>query len=132
VLIDTNVAIHLRDGAEAAVVRLAAMEAFPLLSIVSRVELEGGVYRDPARAPLLRPRLDLLLESLAVLPFGDPEAAAYGSIVERSGFSRVRILDRMIAATALVHDATLITFNGADFRDIAGLRLEEWPLGTGG
>ena len=32
----------------------------------------------------------------------------------------------MIVATALVHDLTLVTMNGADFNDIAGLKLEVW------
>jgi predicted nucleic acid-binding protein len=33
----------------------------------------------------------------------------------------------MIAATAIVAGATLITMNAQDFRGIDGLRLEAWP-----
>jgi len=33
----------------------------------------------------------------------------------------------MIAAAALVHDLTVITMNGNDFRDVPGLKLEIWP-----
>ena len=42
------------------------------------------------------------------------------------GYSRRKLLDRMIAAQALVHRATLVTLNEDDFRDIPGLHLESW------
>ena len=53
-------------------------------------------------------------------------ADAYRKIVRQSGFSRRKTLDRMIAATALVNNATLVTANGPDFADIPGLALEIW------
>jgi tRNA(fMet)-specific endonuclease VapC len=56
----------------------------------------------------------------------DAAADAYGSIVAHSGYSRPKLIDRMIAAQALVHRATLVTFNADDFRDIPGLQLESW------
>jgi tRNA(fMet)-specific endonuclease VapC len=43
-----------------------------------------------------------------------------------TGYSRRKVLDRMIAAQALVDEATLVTRNGDDFRDIPGLTLLEW------
>ena len=42
-----------------------------------------------------------------------------------AGYSRRKLLDRMIAAQALVHRATLVTFNPDDFSDIPGLSLLE-------
>lgn len=53
-------------------------------------------------------------------------AEQYGTIVTQNGFSRSRIIDRMIAATALVHGLTLITTNGPDFSKIDGLNLLVW------
>ena len=126
VLIDTNIAIHLRDGDAATNDRLRSLDSLPLMSIVSRVELEGGVYSRPALAPQRRTALDILLRAIAVLPFEPPMVDTYGRIVAACGYSRPRILDRMIAATALVHDLTLVTINGDDFRDIPGLKLEVW------
>jgi tRNA(fMet)-specific endonuclease VapC len=35
-------------------------------------------------------------------------------------------MDLMIAATALVHDLTLVTHNTQDFVDVPGLRLVDW------
>ncbi|QYE34775.1 PIN domain-containing protein [Polymorphobacter sp. PAMC 29334] len=126
-LIDTNIAIHLRDLHDAVTERVASLDSLPLLSIVSRVELEGGVIRFSELREFRRSRVDSITRNLTVLDFGVPELAAYRRIVEVAGYSRPRILDRMIAATALVHDLTVITMNGSDFRDAPGLKLEIWP-----
>jgi predicted nucleic acid-binding protein len=125
-LLDTNVAIHLRDGDEVVTAKVAALTGAILMSVVSRVELEGGVYRDLAQASVRRPRLDAILAALPVLAFDDTAADAYRRIVESAGYSRRKILDRMIAAQALVHRATLVTRNAADFQDVHGLDLLAW------
>ncbi len=97
-----------------------------MLSVITRVELEGGVYRDPAQAGIRRPRLDAMLVTLPVLAFDETAADAYRQIVEAVGYSRRRLLDRMIAAQALVHRATLVTLNAGDFRNVPGLDLLPW------
>lgn len=125
-LLDTNVAIHLRDGDPGVTARVAALDGAVLLSIVTRVELEGGVYREPAHAALRRARLDAMLAAIPTLAFDDAAADAYGAIVAQAGYSRRKLLDRMIAAQALVHRATLITGNENDFADVAGLQLLAW------
>ncbi|HWU81107.1 MAG TPA: type II toxin-antitoxin system VapC family toxin [Caulobacter sp.] len=125
-LLDTNIAIHLRDGDPFVSAKVAALEGAVLLSIISRVELEGGVYRDPREVGVRRARLDVMLDALPVLDFGHEAADAYRAIVEAAGSSRRKILDRMIAAQALVHRAALVTRNAADFQDIPGLVLVAW------
>ena len=125
-LLDTNVLIGLRDGDPAVTGKVAALDGAILMSIVSRVELEGGVHRDPAQAGLRRPRLDALLAALPVLAFDDEAADTYRTIIESAGYSRRKLLDRMIAAQALVHRATLVTQNPADFQDVPGLDLLAW------
>ena len=47
-LLDTLVAILLRDGNPPVTQKVAVLEGVVLISIVTRVELEGGVYREPA------------------------------------------------------------------------------------
>lgn len=125
-LLDTNVVIHLRDGHPGVRNGLTALGGPLMVSVVTRVELEGGLLRDPSQAALRQARLDAILASLQVHPFDDACAAAYRRIVGAAGYSRRKILDRMIAAQALVHDATLVTLNAADFGDIPGLKLLAW------
>lgn len=125
-LLDTNVAIHLRDGHPATSDRIASLTDAVLMSVVTRVELEGGVYRDALYAPLRRQRLDVLLRAIPTIAFDDAAADAYATIVASAGYSRRKVLDRMIAAQALVHRASLITMDPDDFNDIEGLRLLAW------
>ncbi len=127
-LIDTNVAIHLRDGEPAVSARFAALPLQPMMSVVTRIELEGGVYRDPAEAAVIRARLDLALAQIDILAFTAAEVAVYGSIVEGRGYSRAKVLDRMIAAQAIVAGATLATLNPRDFRGIPDLQVLDWSV----
>lgn len=125
-LLDTSVAILLRDADSDADSWLAALDSVPALSVISQVELEGGVLAKPQLAAKRRAALDLLLLTLPVLPFDAACVAAYRGIIETAGYSRRKIIDRMIAATALAHRLTLVTLNGADFADVPGLDLEVW------
>lgn len=125
-LLDTNVAIHVRDGDAMVAENVAALGGGVLMSIVTRVELEGGVYREPDYAAIRRARLDVMLGAIPTLAFDDLAAETYGRIVADAGYSRRNLLDRMIAAQALVHRATLVTLNSADFADVPGLSLLIW------
>jgi tRNA(fMet)-specific endonuclease VapC len=122
-LLDTSVLIPLRDGDNATNDALAALEGSFCTSAVVQVELEGGVARDSAEVELRRLMLDNLLSGLEVLPFDQKCAETYGKIVVTAGYSRRKILDRMIAAQALVAEATLVTLNPEDFCDIPGLKV---------
>ena len=82
----------------------------------------------PVITALRRAKLDVLLSTLDIIDFSEAMARVYGSIVERSGFSRRKIIDRMIAATAIVAGLPIITTNEADFADIPGLELDVWAL----
>ncbi len=125
-LLDTDVAIHLRDGDPAVTAKVAALDDAVLMSIVTRVELEGGVYREPAHAPVRRARLDAIFAAVPTLAFDDEAADAYCAIVASAGYSRRKLLDRMIAAQALVHRASLVTMNAGDYADIPELALLAW------
>jgi predicted nucleic acid-binding protein len=121
-LIDTDVAIHLRDGSPMVSERIATLDDVPAMSIVTLAELVAGAANDRLRTALLQ----RLRQSIPVLPFQEAEADAYGEIVARLGYHRRKVLDRMIAAQALVAGRRLITINGRDFAEVEGLDLEVW------
>ncbi|QSF53940.1 PIN domain-containing protein [Brevundimonas fontaquae] len=123
-MLDTSVAIHLRDGDPIIRAQIEEADDTLVFSIITVVELEAGFL--DGEAELRRARLAALLETISYRPFDDRDAAAYGRIIRRTGYSRRKVLDRMIAAQALVDEATLVTRNGEDFRDIPGLTLLEW------
>jgi tRNA(fMet)-specific endonuclease VapC len=125
-LVDTNVAIHLRDGDQAIMTKVAALDDAVLMSVVTRVELEGGVYRTPEFASIRRARLDAILAAIPTLAFDAAAADIYGAIVSLAGYSRRKLLDRMIAAQALAHRSTLVTMNCGDFSDIPDLKMLAW------
>ncbi len=125
-LLDTDVAIHLRDGDSVVTEKVGALDGAVLMSIITRVELEGGVYREPAYAQIKRARLDAILAAVPTIAFDNAAAEAYGAIVASAGYSRRKLLDRMIAAQALVHRASLVTMNTDDYSDIPGLLLIAW------
>lgn len=126
ILIDTDVAIHWRDKHPDVEARLRLLQAPPFLSFFSRVELLNGVYKEPSLAALRAGRLRRLLNQSATLPIGAATLAAYETIIATTGYSRRKVNDRLIAATALEHGLTLVTMNAADFRDVPRLVVEDW------
>ncbi len=82
----------------------------------------------PGLSTQRRAKLTIMLATLDVLDFTAEMAEIYGHIIQQIGYSRRKIIDRMIAATARAGDLTLITANGADFAEIPELKLEVWPV----
>jgi predicted nucleic acid-binding protein len=126
VLLDTDVVIHLRDGDAWVDAQVRGLSPPLHISAITRIELENGVWRESEWAKLRRDALDQILTIVTTLDFGTEEIAAYGRILSSAGFSKRKTADRMTAATALAQDLPLVTFNGRDFRDVAGLNLIEW------
>jgi tRNA(fMet)-specific endonuclease VapC len=125
-LIDTNIAIHARDGTGAVLDKLAENDGSVLLSALSLAELQRGLYKDVRDTAVRQIRLDILLRHIPVLPFDAAAAVAYGRIIAQCGWVKGRDYDRMIAAHAITTSSILVTDNGDDFRDIPGLSVENW------
>jgi predicted nucleic acid-binding protein len=125
-LLDTSVVIPLRDGEPDVMARARALGSAPYISILTAVELEGGVYRDLAHADPRRAALDALDGKLDIIPFDERELAAYREILAAVGYNRARVVDRLIAATALANGLALATRNARDFQDVPGLVVEAW------
>ncbi|CAN5280712.1 type II toxin-antitoxin system VapC family toxin [soil metagenome] len=123
-LLDTSVAVSLLEDDDRTLHNVENLEGPLLLSVVSQVELAGGLAGPGGAARAVK--LATFLRGVDVVDFKADSAAAYEGIIRAVGFSRRKVLDRMIAAQALVHRATLVTLNADDFRDVPGLDLLEW------
>jgi toxin FitB len=132
-LVDTDVIREIRKGERAhdgvrEFFEVASRDAIPLyLSVVSMGELRIGVERlrhrgDIKQADLLERWLRRVTQSYAdaILPFDEETAHVWG---------RLRVpnpenpLDKQIAATALIHDLTVVTRNTEHFAP-TGVRLK--------
>ena len=138
-LLDTNVVSELRR-AQRADARVAAWAAsIPagdiFLSAITILELELGVLsverRDAAQGAILREWLEK-----QVLPrFGDRVLAV--DLAVARACARLHVPDRkaereaLIAATALVHDLTVVTRNVADFITTGARLLDPWKADRG-
>jgi predicted nucleic acid-binding protein len=58
-LLDTSVATEVRDRSQAILDKLDQLNGRFAISVITRVELEGGVHREPTSAALRRQRLDV-------------------------------------------------------------------------
>ena len=124
--LDTNIAIEVGNLNEPVLERFLANAQSTFLSVLCLMELERGIAIRPALAVKRRARLEVLLETVPVVTFDNAAAEAYGKIIAQTGWNRSRDFDRMIAAHAIAADCTLVTANEDDFRDIPGLKIENW------
>jgi toxin FitB len=120
-LLDTNVLSELRKGARADVnVQrwLASVdENFIFLSVLVTGEIRRGIEairkRDPRAATALARWLDNLMQAHSdrVLPVDAATADEWGRLDARGSLP---VVDGLLAATAQVHDLTLVTRNVED------------------
>ena len=120
-LIDTNVISELRKGDRCDVnVRAwyAAVEETDIfLSVLVLGEMRRGIKqvrrRDPQQAAVLKGWHAATTQSFAgrILPIDETTTEAWGSM---SALRPVPVVDGLLAATATVHDMTLVTRNVAD------------------
>lgn len=120
-LLDTSVAIdHLRGSSPAVDLLSGLIEAeeVVLASEVVRFELLAGVREKEVEA------LEQFFSALSWVPVGEEVARTAGSLAQshRRAHSGIDDADYLIAATALLLDAELLTTNVRHFRMIAGLK----------
>ena len=129
-LLDSNTISYYFRGDPQVVPRLRALSPADIgLPAIVEYELRYGLMRLPAEAA--HPRLaalTALLRPLQILPF-DSECAAQAARIrvelEAAG-TPIGPHDTLIAATALRHQATLITRNGREFSRVTGLQWLNW------
>ena len=89
----------MRDGDAADTGRVSPLDDAILMSVITRVEPEGGVHRVATDAPARRIRLDVLLRAIPTLAFDDASAEVDGTIVAQAEYSRRKLLDRSTRAS---------------------------------
>lgn len=110
-LLDSDVLIDYLRQRPAAVAYLEGLTVVPLLSVVGIAELFSGV-RDGQE----RTQLASLIADTQVLEIDERIATQAGLRRRQYRLShRPELPDMLIAATAIVHNATLVTLNGKHF-----------------
>jgi hypothetical protein len=129
-LFDTNVVSTSRRGSAEVRQRLASIPIDQtFVSVISLGEVMKGVekqrLKDDRYAELLRiwlGRMTVQYE-MRILPVSKEVALAWGIIA--AGRTR-GVADALIAATAIVHDLTLVTRNTRDFDDLPLKLFNPW------
>lgn len=115
---DSTVLIaHLRGDDRATALLIARPREERLVSVVSRVEIEGGM-RSAERADVAR-----LFGVVTMVPVSDAIAQRAGAHLRahRRSHQGIDLADYLIAATVDVHDAVLATLNVKHFPMFKGL-----------
>jgi tRNA(fMet)-specific endonuclease VapC len=118
-MLDANALILLLDLNDRVLHRASqCLEDDLCVSAIAYAEVARGTVI--GKAPE-RDLLDRAVQTIPVVPFDTAAAHLYAQLP----FRRHRF-DRLIAAHALVLDLTLVTANTTGFRDVRGLRVEDW------
>ena len=129
-ILDSNTVSYYFRGDPQVVPRLQALPPADIgVPAIVEYELRYGLLRLPPTAA--EPRLlalTQLLRPMHMLPF-DSECAAHAAriraVLEVAG-TPIRPHDTLIAATALRHQATLVTRNVREFSRVPGLQWVNW------
>ncbi|MDB5694387.1 MAG: twitching motility protein PilT [Alphaproteobacteria bacterium] len=119
-LLDTNICIYVLADAESLAAKRVAEceEGSAVASAITYAELLRGIR---SAGPEDEAKLESFFQHVPVVPFGEAQAQAYAGLpFRRSSF------DRLIAAHALALGLVLVTNNIRDFKDVPGLKLENW------
>ncbi len=131
ILLDTNICIYVINARPPAVLARFRQHRLGEIGVSSVVaaELAFGVAKSGSARN--RQALEMFLAPLAVLPFDDAAAWAYGTLraeLERRGTS-IGGLDTLIAAHAISRQAQLVTHHTREFAQVPGLQLADWASG---
>ncbi len=124
-LVDTNIAIYLLSGrlpSNAAAFLKPILDLECSLSIVAKIELLGWQFptsKDELKA------VDFIANS-TIIPLTDVIAE---KAIEIRKSKKIKLGDAIIAATALIHQLTLLTRNETDFNNLPGLKVTN-PFNT--
>ncbi|MBI2267224.1 MAG: type II toxin-antitoxin system VapC family toxin [Armatimonadetes bacterium] len=123
-LLDTDVLIWFLRGRKETRAVFQEIEAggIPLCSALSVLEIMFGVREKEEKVTRY------LLRSLRVVPVGEKEAEKAASLMRdyRKGGITLDLVDAVIAATCLLHDLVLVTYNRSHY-PMPPLKLFKMP-----
>jgi tRNA(fMet)-specific endonuclease VapC len=127
--LDTNTCIDLLRGRSprlsARILELSPAHVVVPSLVYAELLLGAELSAEPQRN---RRFIDQLVAPMRMLDFGVEAAAAYASIraaLQHDG-QLIGPNDLIIAATAVAHQALLVSANVREFRRVPGLRVEDW------
>jgi len=128
-LLHTNVLSDFVRGEQSVMARLR-QEAPPqvAVSVVTEMEVEYGLARNPNLAPRVREAMRMLLNTISVLPFEreDARVAAQLRASLNTQGTPIGAYDVLLAACALRRGLKIVTHNAREFARVGGLGLEDW------
>jgi tRNA(fMet)-specific endonuclease VapC len=130
ILLDTNVVVAFLNGDKSVLKRMRAEIDKVALSTLVAAELDYGAKVSQKSEENLE-KLYRLVDIVRVIPFDIECARIFGTIKSklRSLGKPTGEVDALIASTAMAHEAILVTANKKHFQNIAGLKVEVWPVG---
>lgn len=127
--LDTNICVRFLRGEKKVVGRLLSADENDDLRIPAMVEGElfYGVEKSECRDEN-REKVKSLLSLLTVIHTDDETMKKFGELKARAEAAGKRVddADVLIAATALRHNALLVTGNARHFSRFDGLVIEDW------
>lgn len=130
-MLDTDICASVMRGPSNILAR--RLQAVPItqqvISVVTLAELQSGV-RLSHHPKQNQAALDAFLVHVIILDWARPAVAHYAYLrahLHRKG-QMIAANDLMIAAHALAQNATLVTNNEQDFRQVPSLKLANWTV----
>ena len=135
-LLDTDTLTHLHAGNSNLVERLKSVADIEVgITIITKVEILRGridyLLKAETGANLLKAqellfRTEELLNDLAIVPINQAASIEFDRLRGVSKFRKIGRADLLIASITLANRATLVTRNLRHFKQIPGLRVENW------
>ena len=136
ILFDTDTLTHFSHGNDNVRRRIAAAgEAELAIAVVTRNEvlrgradslLKAADENELRKAAERFQRTEELLSAFVIVGFDEVSIAHFGTLRRRKEFNKMGRADMLIACIALACNALLVTRNTRDYKDVAGLRLDNW------
>lgn len=135
-LLDTDTLTHLHAGNSNVLARLKSVIDIEVgITIITKVEVLRGridyLVKAESGESLLKAqellfRTETLLRELLIIPIDRSASIEFDRLRDISKFRKIGRADLLIASITLANRATLVTRNLRHFKQIPGLKVENW------